>query len=129
MIAKTRIRGEMMPISPPLDDISGPVFSTIVGVTVEVGVLVCAGKIKVIAGNGTKVVVGVSVGDDEGVNVWVGPLVGLGVLDSVTNASTSACTGNALTKINMHKERVNVTFPKLFIRMAIDISLCTLFTG
>ena len=50
------------------------------------GVLVCAGKFKVIAGSGTKVVVGVSVGVDAGVKVDDGALVGLGDTDPVTNA-------------------------------------------
>jgi len=41
-----------------------------VGVIVTVGVGVETGKIKVISGNGIKVVVGVTVGVAEGVEVW-----------------------------------------------------------
>jgi hypothetical protein len=45
------------------------IFKTGAGVMVALDVLVGAGKIKVIAGNGTSVVVGVSVNVEEGVNV------------------------------------------------------------
>ena len=90
MTAKICKRGERVLISPPVNESVSSGGNTCTGVLVAVGVLVLAGKISVIAGSGTKVVVGASVGVDVGVNVWVGALVGLGVVDPVTNASTSA---------------------------------------
>lgn len=50
------------------------IFEAITGVIVDREVFVGAGKINVIAGNGTSVVVGVSVGVEEGVNVREGVL-------------------------------------------------------
>jgi hypothetical protein len=74
------------------------VIETGTGVTVALEVLVNAGKINVIAGKGTSVVVGVTVGVEEGVKVRDGvcdvPVVdcvyGLDVADPVTRNITSA---------------------------------------
>jgi hypothetical protein len=74
------------------------IFKTGAGVMVARDVLVGAGKIKVMAGNGTSVVVGVSVGVEEGVNVCEGVIeVRVGdcvfvadVADSVTRYMTAA---------------------------------------
>lgn len=72
--------------SPLSDDSVASLFDSAVGATVVMGVLVWAGKFKVMAGSGTKVVVGVSVGVAEGVKVLEGALVGLGDGDPVTSA-------------------------------------------
>jgi hypothetical protein len=73
-IANTLILGEsfITPISP--EGFVESVLETGMGVIVVREVLVGTGKIIVNAGNGTRVVVGVSVGVEEGVYVWEGVL-------------------------------------------------------
>lgn len=73
-IANIRIRGESLANSTPADGIGVSVTTTGLGVFVGVEVLVDAGNIKVIAGKGMSVTVGVSEGDGEVVYVSVGVL-------------------------------------------------------
>ena len=67
-------RGETLNKSLSPDSAGVPVPNRGAGVPVAVEVLVGAGKISVIAGNGINVVVGDNEGGDDGVNVCAGVL-------------------------------------------------------
>jgi len=71
-IANLLIRGESFANSTPSDGFGVSVAIAGLGVSVAVEVIVDAGNIKVIAGKGMSVVVGVFEGDGEGVYVCEG---------------------------------------------------------
>lgn len=82
------IRGEFLPISLPPDGVGVLILGVGSGDIVGEAVLVEAGNIKVKAGNGNSVVVGVSEGTAEGVAVCSGVVcvtvpVGVPVLNSI----------------------------------------------
>jgi hypothetical protein len=69
MIVKTSKRGDSLEDTPPSVGRVVSASGLDVGVFITINVFVGAGKINVITGNGTSVVVGVSVGDEVGVKV------------------------------------------------------------
>jgi hypothetical protein len=108
-IASNRKRGESLASSPLSEGSATTVLAIGVGVVVALEVSIGAGKINVIAGKGTSVVVGVTVGVADGVYVCNGvndAPVGYwvfvsGVVDSVPSTVTAACTGCTVAKINV----------------------------
>jgi hypothetical protein len=70
--SKIDIRGGSVVNLPSSEVFIASRVETCGGIIVGCNVLVSIGKIKVIAGNGRSVVVGVIVGDEAGVDVWEG---------------------------------------------------------
>lgn len=108
--ANTFRRTEIPLPSPPCNDCVELLFRATTAVFVGVALSVGTGKINVNAGKGTRVVVGVIVGDALGVSVNAGVLEPPGVdwvtvpvpAVPVTCSNTSALTDRTVVKINIH---------------------------